>query len=138
MKDCEKDIVTIVVSAVMLISVPLIGMDTILLTVFGWAYAIATVLMLTLSAGCIASMIFEKMTGKDVSQRIRLIVSAFAAAGSLVVGLICYCTDHSVMLRGLEAELIWVLISAPTFIMSIVQLIRYFKTNYTLQRKKEP
>lgn len=137
MKMEGKGIATILISIAMVCAIPLIGMDKILLTIPGWAYAIVTVLMLTLAAGCIVNVIYEKLTGKDCSQRIRLIVSALVTVGSLIVGLISYHNDHSFMMRGMEAELIWVLISAPTFIMSIVLLIGYFKTNYTLQRKKE-
>ena len=137
MKTEDKGTATILISAAMACAIPLIGMDKILLTIPGWAYAIVTVLMLTLAAGCIVNTVYEKLTGKDGLQHIRLIVSTFVAVGSLIAGLVSYHNDHSFMLRGLDAELIWVLITIPTFIMSVVLFIRYFVKNYTIRKKEE-
>ena len=42
---------------------------------------------------------------------------------SAVIGGITYANDHSFMLRGLEAELIWFFISISAFVLAIIHFI---------------
>ena len=42
---------------------------------------------------------------------------------SAVIGRISYANDDSIILRGLEAELIWVFVSVPSLVLAIVHFI---------------
>ena len=42
---------------------------------------------------------------------------------SAILGWISYVNDHDYVMRGFEAELIWFLISIPTFILAIINFI---------------
>ena len=64
-------------------------------------------------------------TEKDNSAVVKPVTSTAIAVISFLVGLIMYVTDDSFILRGLEAELVWVLISIPAIITAFIQFFMF-------------
>ena len=78
------------------------------IVVIGFAYLINLLLML--------------FTSKDRTDYVLPISCGAICIISFIVGLIIYMNDSG-FLKGLEAEIIWVFISAPAFVCAIVYLI---------------
>lgn len=56
------------------------------------------------------------------------LVCLVTAIISAVIGGISYVNDHSFVLRGLDAELIWFFISIPAFVLAIIHFVVSFIT----------
>ena len=102
-----------------------------LFTVPGILFCLAIVILFFIGVGDIVSLVMLIMTGKDELRVVRPITSTAVAVISFVVGIIMYVTDDSLALRGLEAELVWFVISIPAMVTAFIQMFIY-----TL--KKEP
>ncbi len=87
----------------------------------------AVSVMFILSLGYIASFVVKKITGKDHALVVMPVTSIAISVISIIVGMIMYANDHSFMniMRGFEAELVWLLLSMPAVVVAVVQFIRY-------------
>ena len=67
-------------------------------------------------------------TEKDHSRVVKPVTSTAISLISFVIGIIMYVTDDSLILRGLEAELVWFLISIPAAIIAFIQFFICMKS----------
>ena len=72
-----------------------------------------------------------KMKTSRESKYVILLICLAVAIISALIGVIVYINDHSFMMRGVEAQLIWVFVSLPLFVTALIFLmtdyIRYIK-----------
>lgn len=73
----------------------------------------------------------DAVKGKDQTIVLPLVCLGVAII-SAIIGVINYVNDHNFILRGLEAQLIWFIISVPALILSII----HFIASYIHMRKK--
>lgn len=122
----EKGIVCFAISIALIVTAALLGFDR-LVSIPGVIIVFSAPVMLTISLGYIASFIVIKMTGKDHTLAVMPVTSIAISVISIIAGLIMYINDHSFMniMRGMEAELVWILISVPAAVIALVQFVRY-------------
>lgn len=89
---------------------------------------------------CLAYSIYyliEWKTNKKV-KIIAPLTCLVVAIVSGVIGIISNANDHSIVMRGMEAQLIWFLITVPSLVAMIVCFIRsYIQTKNELEKLKE-
>ena len=69
--------------------------------------------------------IVARIRGKDSAIVLPLICLAIAVI-SAIIGVISHVNDHSFMMRGFEAELLWFFVSIPSLVVAIIHFIISF------------
>lgn len=125
-KYLENGILYFAITIALIVIAAFLGFDG-LVSVPGVILVFTASVMFILSLGYIASFFVKKSTGKDHTPAVMPITSIAISVISIIVGIIMYVNDHSFMniMRGLEAELVWLLISVPAAVVAVVQFIVY-------------
>ena len=125
-KKLENGILFLAITIALIIIAAFLGFER-LVSIPGVILVFTASVMIIISLDYFASFVVEKITGKDHTPAVFPITSIAISVISAIVGVIMYINDHSFMniMRGLEAELVWLLISVPAAVVALIQFIRY-------------
>ncbi len=122
----EKGIFYFAITIALIVIAAFLGVDR-LVSIPGVILVLTVPLMLVIGLGYIVSFVVTKITDKDHTLAVMPITSIAISVISAIVGVIMYINDHSFMniMRGFEAEFVWILISMPVTVVAVIQFVRY-------------
>ena len=129
--------IIIIIVTFIIFGIALFGGIDIIFSIPGLIISGIIMIMFSIAVSDIVGIIVSSVTNKDESQ----IVAPFLCIGisiiSLIIGLILYQKNRHEILGDLTSWFVWVYITAPTFIASIISFVKFFKRNYKIEKKTD-